>query len=299
MRERGISGNDPEIEQYARTNGLSYEVAAHQMYYSGGGGAQPEEQPTDEDPFAGLIETITKDVVPQALEFDVEAARRAAEQEWGPYMDELLQDYLTEVEIGRQREAENLATSLETLGLGGTRTAEDLATVLEQYGTTGTRAQEDTVRLLDLLGGRRGEFLEKIERESPLIQEAIGGRAADRGMFFSGQREEEQRRQLEAVQRAREAYEREYAYQVGGAETGLARKQEDIQRGTAQAQQGAGRTQEDIARQEEARRLEGQRYLADIDREKRKRERDLAREREAAITGQIETFREEKLGGFS
>jgi len=116
-----------------------------------------------------LIDVLTGQVVPQALSFDEGAARGVAEQEWGPYFDELLSDYLGEL----------------------------------------TRQSEQT-------------------------QEQLGGTFADRGLYFSGQRQEEQR---------------------------LA--------------------------QEEA------------DRQRRKRERDLARQRESAITGQVETLREEQFQGYA
>lgn len=215
-----------------------------------------------EDYVSKLIETLTRDIVPSALEFDPEASRRAMEEEWDPYFDELLQDYLTEVGLGRTREEENLATYLETLGLRG------------------GRAETDVTGILGLLGGRREEYLADIARESPLIQEAIGGRAADVGLYFGGQREERQRLQLEKEQRARETYQKEYEYKVGRAETGLER------------------TQEDIAREREQRELESERYLADIERKRKQRERELARERERAITGGVETLREEKYRGW-
>lgn len=115
-----------------------------------------------------LIGTITGDLVPQALEFDTDAARAAAEQEWNPYFDEIIGDYLSD-----------------------------------------------------------------LGRVSPVRQERIGGEFADRRLYQSGQREEAQRVQLE---------------------------EEDIQRS--------------------------------------RRERDLARQRESAVTGQIETQREEKFLGY-
>jgi hypothetical protein len=125
---------------------------------SGGGG----------DYMSSLINTLTSQLVPQALEFDQEAARAAAEQEWNPYYDEILNDYLS-----------------------------DLA------------------------------------RISPIRQENIGGNFADRGLYQSGQRQEAQQFQLDTEQI-----------------------------------------------------------------EKQRRERDLAREREAAITGQVEQQREEKYYGY-
>lgn len=178
------------------------------------------------DYVSSLIDLLTKEVVPQALEFDTEAARRAAEEEWGPYYEQLLQDYLTEVSLGKERSVEDLAS-----GLG-------------------------------LLGGRRERFLGEIERESPRIQEAIGGRAADVGLYFGGERQEKQRIQLEKEKVARGDYEREYEYK------------------TEQAQ------------------LTQERYVADVERERLQRERELAREREKAITGQVETLREEKFYGY-
>ena len=210
-----------------------------------------------------LITNIVDTLVPQALEFDTEAARAAAEQEWSPYYDELLQDYLAEVGTAKTQESEDLAKYLETLGIRGTRTEEDLATTL------------------DILGGRRSDYMADLARQSPEIQEAIGGGFADRGLFFSGQREEAQRKQLEDETRQAQRYEQEYGYQTG------------------EAQKVAGRTQEDIDKEREARELENRRYLDKIETERKKRERELARQREAAVTGQIETQREEQYYGYS
>lgn len=193
----------------------------------GGGGGGGGTQTSTDDYINQLIATLTKDVVPKALEFDTEAARKAAEQEWSPYYEEILQDYLTGVATGKARSGEDLS---KTLGL---------------------------------LGQRRGEYMGDIARESPLAQEAIGGRAADRGLYFSGGREEEQRLQLEKEQRAKETYDREYQYEVGQKE------------------------------------LQQKRYLEDVERERKERERALAREREQAITGQVESQREEKYYGWS
>jgi hypothetical protein len=144
------------------------------------------------------------DTINKALEFDEAAAKAAAEQEWNPYYDETLNDYL------------------ESFGLGRSRSQEDLNLALAE-----------------------------INRQAPQVQEQIGGQAADAGLYFSGQRQEQQRLADEAFQRQREA---------------------------------AQRTQS--------------RYIEDTDIEKRKRERDLAREREAAITGQVETQRAYQYGGY-
>ncbi len=189
--------------------------------YMGGAPSGPE------DYITSLIKTLTQDIVPPALEFDTEAARRAAEEEWSPYYEQLLQEYLTEVGLGRERSIEDLAS-----GLG-------------------------------LLGARRESYLGEIERESPRIQEAIGGRFSDRGLYLGGERAEKQRQQLEKEKVSRGDYEREYEYK------------------TEQAQ------------------LSQERYSADLERKREQRERDLAREREAAITGQVETQREEKYYGWS
>ena len=158
--------------------------------------------------------------------FDPEAARRAAEEEWNPFFDELLQDYLTESNIGQERSVEDLAS-----GLG-------------------------------LLGERRETYLGDIERESPRIQEQIGGRFADRGLYFGGEREEKQRIQLEKEKVARGDYEREYEYKTSQAE------------------------------------LQQERYTADVERDRKQRERDLAKQRESAITGQVDLQEEELTRGY-
>lgn len=192
-------------------------------YMTGGGGGA---QPGGDDYTSNLIQTLTGQVVPQALEFDVEAARAAAEQEWGSYYDEILEDYLAEAALFQGRSEADIAS---TLGI---------------------------------LGERRGEFMGDIERQSPIIQEQIGGRKADVGLYFSGGREQEQRQQLEKEERTKGSYEREYEYE------------------TQQKQ------------------LQQQRYVEDLERKKKERERDLARQREQAITGGVETRREEKYLGY-
>ena len=150
---------------------------------AGKGGATTAGAPsTTEDYVSNLIRTLTQEVVPQALEFDSEAARIAAEDEWSQHFEDIWQDYSTEVGIGQERSVEDLAS-----GLG-------------------------------LLGERRETYLGDIERESPRIQEQIGGRFADRGLYFGGEREEKQRIQLEKEKVARGDYEREYEYKTSQAE---------------------------------------------------------------------------------
>ncbi len=185
----------------------------------GGGGAGGD------DYTSGLIGDITGQIS-QGLEFDKDAARRAAEQEWDAYFDEILQDYQIENTLGRERSIADLASSQ------------------------------------GLAGARRTEFLGDIDRESPIRQEQIGGQFADRGLFFSGGRQQTQQRQLDKETRSKATFEREFDYN---------RQQADLKQ---------------------------ERYLTDLDREKRQRERDLARDREQAITGQVQTLREEKFLGY-
>lgn len=363
LREKGIKEYNPEVEKYAREKGLSYEKAAYGMYYGGGTGETG-------DYVKDLIKVLTEDVVPKALEFDSEAARRAAEEQWGPHYDEILQNYQQEVEIKTGREKEDLATYLESVGIKNVRAEKDLATRLDALGLAGTRAGEDLAKqlesldlqgvrteedlttklevlstrgervgqdltsLLGLLGGRREEYMANIARESPLIQEAIGTKAADRGMYFSGGRGEQQKLQLEKEERGKETYEKEYGYQTGKAQKGAERSQADIAKGKDLAQQSAtrtreniarsraasekteartqetlarqrlleqqqfGRGQEDLQRQQEQRELQSTRYLADVERARKERERTLAQERERAVTGQVQTLREEQLLGY-
>ena len=181
-----------------------------------GGGSSAEES----------IKLLTEQYRELQESFDPEAARRVAEEEWGPEYEQILQDYLVEVSLGKERSIEDLAA-----GLG-------------------------------LLGGRRESYLGDIERESPRRQEAIGGRAADRNLYFSGEREEEQRRQLEKEKVARGDYDREYEYKTEQAE------------------------------------LSQERYVADVERERKTRERELAQDREKAITGQVAEQEKELLRGY-
>ena len=59
---------------------------------------------------SAVIDAITKLWGENIAGFDKEGARASAEQEWNPYYDQLLGDYLNEVSIGRGREREDLAT---------------------------------------------------------------------------------------------------------------------------------------------------------------------------------------------
>ena len=63
------------------------------------------------------------------------------------------------------------------------------------------------------------DYLGDLARVSPIRQEQIGGQAADAGLYFSGQREEKQRLQLEKEQYA-EGFERnnEKLFARGAAE---------------------------------------------------------------------------------
>jgi len=230
---------------------------------TGGAGKGSATAGTSGDYVTDLINTLTKEVVPQALEFDEPGARAASEEQWNPYYDELLKDYLNEVTIGRGREGEDLKTYLSALDVKRGRTKEDLATSL---GT---------------LESRREDYMGDVARESPLVQEAIGGQAADAGLYFSGEREEKQRLQLEKEEREKGVYEREYGTETKRLETGGERSEEEYQR------------------QEEARQLQNKRYLEDVERKKKERERELAKSREAAITGGVATRREEKYLGYA
>lgn len=333
----------------------------------GGGGGQAS---TAEDRINKLIETLTKEVVPKAIEFDSEAARKAAEQQWGPYYKQILADYLTEVKVGKAREKENLAsylksvgvrekrekenldetlkalglkgkwtgedlkTAIEDYGISEVRTKEDLGTALESYGIKAGRTKEDLASLTGLLGGRREEYMGEIARQSPLIEEAIGGRAADRGLYFSGEREEQQKLQKEKEARDIASYEKEYGYTIGQAQLGAERTQADItkqeeasrlaaertqqnlarsQAATEQTaartqdtlakqrlleQQQYGRSQEDLAVQQQQRELESRRYEEDVERQRKQRERELAQQREQAVLGGVETRREEEYLGY-
>jgi hypothetical protein len=221
MMQKGHSRQTAEATIQGRALNPQSLTDLYVEYLGGGAPATPGGYTSD------LISTLTGEVVPQALEFDVEAARKAAEEEWGPYYDELLQDYLTEAALYQ------------------------------------ARSEADIASKLGLLGERREEFMGDIARESPIIQEQIGGRFADRGLYFGGEREEAQRRQLEKEERKRSAYEREYGYETGQAQ------------------------------------LQQQRYVEDLERKRKERERELARQREQAITGGVETRREEKYMGWS
>jgi len=227
------------------------------------GGSTTSGSENQNDYVTSLINTLTQQAVPQALEFDEVGARAASEQQWNPYYDQLLEDYLNEVTIGRGREGEDLATYLSELDTRRGRTLEDLATSMET------------------LDARKEDYLGDINRESPLIQEAIGGSAADRGAYFSGGRVEDQNLQLEKEARDKERYGREYGTEKTRLET------------------NAGRTEEEYTRQQEARELQNRRYLADVERRRKERERTLAQEREAAITGGVVTRKEEQYLGYS
>lgn len=196
---------------------------AREFGLTGGGGAPGA--PGGAGDYSQLFELLTGETG-KALEFDEPAARGVAEEKLGVEYDELLKDYLTEITTGKERSVADLASGLK------------------------------------LVKERRDEYREDIARQSPLTQERIGGQAADRGLYFSGGREEQQKLQLGKEERQKGTYDREYEYKVQQAE------------------------------------LEQKRYLENVEREKKQRERELARQREGAITGHIVTQREEQQRGW-
>jgi len=200
---------------------------AREFGLTGGAGTPGAPGGGAEDYTNQLFELLTGQTRKTLEGFDEPSARLASEEQWGGYYDELLKDYLGQVTTGEERSIADLASGLK------------------------------------LVKERRDEFRGDIDRQSPLTQERIGGQAADRGLYFSGGREETQRRQLEGEERQKGSYDREYESKVQQAE------------------------------------LEQKRYLEDVERQKKERERTLAREREQAVTGGIETRREEKFLGYS
>jgi len=360
---RDISEQEAQDIMNSTRGGDEGEVAnylqSRKTVTSGGGG----------DESSDLISEVTK-LITEALDFDEPAARKIAEDTLGEYYDEVLEDYLAEVKISKKRDKDDLATdlkalllkgtrgkedldeildaygikekrtkadlktNLETLGISKTRTTEDLTTRLDALGLRDTRSKEDLKSTLGLLSGRREDYLADVKRESPKIQEAIGGRAADRNLFFSGGREEKQRLQLEKEARDVKRYETEYGYQTGQAELGATRTTEDVGTAETAAELAATRTKQDIAKKEtatklvEARTQEGiqkqelleqqrydrdteniatqktaqelqsTRYLEDVERQKKERERDLAQQREQAVTGSVDIQRSDKEQGY-
>src|SRR6185503_8131474 len=108
----GIGGNNPQVEQYARANGMSYEEAAVQLYRQGRIGTQSTE----------ATQGITSHT-PGTFFFDYAAEAEKAYGELGAYYDRVLRESqgdttkaiarLTEdYDTGLRREKEDQAISL-------------------------------------------------------------------------------------------------------------------------------------------------------------------------------------------
>lgn len=171
----------------------------------------------------GLPEKYTEK---HPFSFDEEWAKEYATAEFAPYYDEMLGDYLADVE------------------------------------TTRKRVGEDETRLLGELEAQKDYYQEtQSTRHERLLRDIKEG-YSDRGLYFSGERRRTEGEAQTDYQRELENYMRGYGYKTGGVETRAERQREDLARDAAI------------------------------------RERDIGREKQAAITGQVSTLRGEALDEY-
>lgn len=158
--------------------------------------------------------------------FDEENAKELATAEFSPYYDELLSDYMHDVD------------------------------------TTKTRLQNDNGKILSELNSQKDYFIKEqgtnLERVIRGIKEGYEGA----GLYFSGNRNRDIKETQADVQGGIEDYMRQSKYKKEGYNTDLSRNIEDID-------------------------LAANRYT-----------RDIGREKETAITGQVNTMEGEELDQY-
>lgn len=199
-------------------------------YTGGSGGGGGGGVTSVDDYIAAITDLLPKPKTPYSeinpFEFDEAAAKELATAEFSPYYDELLSDYMTDVE------------------------------------TTKSRIGEDKQTFLSELNAQKDSFLEKsgtqLDRAIRGIREGYSGK----GLYFSGERQRTEAETEADNQRNIQDYMRSYDSQASDLQT------------TAQ------RNLEDITNQ--------------VDRY----QRDLGREKDTAITKQVQQLRGEALDEY-
>ena len=168
---------------------------------------------------------------------------------------------------------------------------EELARALDVLETSKKRAQDDLQKYLDNAGLERQDYLTNWQEQTKRAQEQIGGQAASSGLYFSGGRIKTQQEAQTEAERQKTAYERGYQYSTTGAKTAAERQLEDIRK---QAEYG----QKDYLTLQQEAQLAQQRYLEDLERQKKAYEQQLAKEREESIKNTYTSDWYNKMYGY-
>lgn len=207
------SGQQSTVDDLERSGGFG---AAEQQYNqtgsygSGGGGGSG--LPSVEDYINAIKDMLPEPQAPYAevnpFFFDEEWANEYATAEFSPYFDELITDYLGDVDIAKER-------------LG-----------------------DDTGKFLTELDAQRDTFMEKSGIELERMIRGIKQGYESRGLFFSGMKNRDIRESQEDSQFGVEDYARQHAYRTEEAQTGEKRQLSDLDLGSGRFQRDTTRDKE-------------------------------------------------------
>jgi len=183
--------------------------------------------PSAEEYINSIVETLPKPPAKYMEEnpftFDEAAARELAEAEFSPYYEEILSDYLSDIEEQKRR------------------------------------VGEDKTELLKELTAQKDYFLEREKTNLDRLVRGIKEGYSGRGLYFSGRRKLSEIEAQTDYEKGIQDYLRRYRYKTTGVE------------------KEAGRS------------------IFDLRKEAGRKRRDIEREKEAAIAGQVQKLRGEAL----
>jgi hypothetical protein len=167
---------------------------------TGGGGASSSNIPSVDDYISAITETLPKPP-PKYSEanpfyFDEQSARELATAEFSPCYDEMLKDYLTDVDTTRER-------------LG-----------------------QDTPKMLSELERQKTNYMAQNEVNLNRTLEGIQEGYANKGLYFSGFKNKSLTQEKEDNQRTIGDYLGSYGYKVGGVQTDSQRRLQDLALGS-------------------------------------------------------------------
>ena len=215
-----IRENNPQVEQYARNNGLSYEMAALQLYNRGEVGEDWPEFPRQTGAEGG-----------QPFSFDWEQAEKDALEKLRPYYEEKLAEAEGDVNLAKQRieedyqqgrrfREEDIGVEKEGWAMGEPRELNELLENLNKRGVLQSTIRTGEEEYLGDTQRRRREAVERTLRR----REEIAGLEKGRGV-------EDIERQFPRFKREMEEEKKQRALELAGTE-----QQKGYQRYTAEAQ---------------------------------------------------------------
>jgi len=208
-----------------------------------------------EETIQAIVDALPEPPVPydevNPWAFDEALARASAEQEYIPYYNEMLEDYLEEQSVARTRGKEDLDRMKEY-------TEEDLDTYMETSGIRKQRELEDFEEYGETIAERRARLAEEKERGLEEYRIAQERSSAERDAYFQEARIlegrisederlalEEQGTDVDRISKLREEYEAKQ-------ERAQDRLREDLSEGLEGFDISAGRVDEDLLRRLES-----------------------------------------------